>query len=211
LGLPVGGAAKAAEGGLSAIASSTVPFAEMLANGVRSFGAKSVETPILQQRVLSQALGLEVRRLSIVPNEIPLGRLTKIGPDTWESTAGLRYGPDINPNSIFENRVQHILNHGEDIQNRPGKHGVFDDPNVVLRITDEAWLKIINGEPGVVRNVIPASGHIVERVRYDVRMNERIGYVGGTWGNANGLPEATHLRLLIENGNYVVSSYPIIP
>lgn len=131
------------------------------------------------------------------------------GVKTWESPAGLRYGPDPSPN--FGNRIQHVLNHAEDIPGRPGKHGVFDSRKEALSLTDEAWLKIQSGDPGVVRTTIAARGPVPERDVYVVPMGRRAGYVGGRWGNANGLPEASHLRLVIENKNSVVSAFPVIP
>lgn len=131
------------------------------------------------------------------------------GVKTWESPAGLRYGPD--PSPSFGNRIQHVLNHAEDIPGRPGKHGVFDSRKEALSLTDEAWLKIQNGDPGVVRTTIAARGPVPERDVYVVPMGRRAGYVGGRWGNANGLPEASHLRLVIEKKNSVVSAFPVIP
>jgi hypothetical protein len=205
LGLPVGGAAKAAEGGLSAIASSTVPFAEMLANGVRSFGAKSVVTPILQQRVLSQALGLEVRRLSIVPNEIPLGRLTKIGPDTWESTAGLIYGPD----KDYGNRVKHVFAHfADDISKN--KQGVFSiNKGNALPLIDEAWIKIQSGSSDVIAGPLLTIKTGAVRQAFEVEMNQVIGWYGGKQGAILGNPSVTRFNIVVENDNNLISAYPI--
>ena len=103
------------------------------------------------------------------------------------------------------------MNHADDIPTRPGKHGVFDSRKDALQLADEAWLKIQNGESGITHTVNPARGKMPARDVYVVPMNRRVGYVGGQWGNSNSLPEATYLRLVIENGNSVVSVFPVIP
>jgi hypothetical protein len=152
------------------------------------------------------------KRKLVAPNSslsFPLKFDNSGGIKTWESPAGLKYGPDPSPN--FGNRIQHVLNHAKDIPNRPGKHGVFDGREEALHLTDEAWRKVLSGDSNVIRTVNPARGNVPARDVYLVPMNKRTGYVGGQWGNANGLPEATHLRLVIENGRNVVSSFPVIP
>ncbi|MET1257442.1 hypothetical protein, partial [Aliikangiella maris] len=159
------------------------------------------------------AEGNRTEQEKVVPNNnssvFPLKFDNSSGIKTWESPAGLKYGPDPSPN--FGNRIQHVLNHAEDIPNRPGKHGVFDSRKEALQLTDEAWKMVLSGDSSVIHTVNPARGRAPARDVYLVPMNQRTGYVGGQWGNANGLPEASHLRLVIENGNNVVSSFPVIP
>ncbi|WP_158227156.1 RHS repeat-associated core domain-containing protein [Mangrovitalea sediminis] len=131
------------------------------------------------------------------------------GIKTWESQAGLKYGPDPAPN--FSNRVQHVLNHAEDLPNRPGKHGVFNSRKEALTLTDEAWSKVLKGGAGIVHTVYPARGKVMARDVYIVPMNKRTGFIGGQWGNANGYPEASHIKLVIEEKSKIVSSFPVIP
>jgi hypothetical protein len=131
------------------------------------------------------------------------------GVKIWESPAGLRYGPDPSPN--FVNRVRHVMNHAADIPNRPGKHGVFDSRQDALPLVDEAWVKVQNGDPGILHTSHPASGAVPARDVYVVPMGRKVGYVGGVWGHANGLPDASYLRIVVEHGNSVVSAFPVIP
>ena len=104
-----------------------------------------------------------------------------------------------------------MLNHASDLSTRPGKHGVFDSRNAALQLTEDAWEKVRSGDPSVTHTLNPARGSARARDVYLVPMNKRTGYVGGQWGNANGLPEATHIRLVIENGSNVISSFPVLP
>jgi hypothetical protein len=46
---------------------------------------------------------------------------------------------------------------------------------------------------------------------YTIDMGRRVGYVGGRAGAAAGNPAANHIQLVVENGNQVISAYPIIP
>jgi hypothetical protein len=163
--------------------------------------------PYVQNSPTSYGVSLDVpsNNFSVFPLKLD----NTGGIKTWQSPAGLIYGPDPSPN--FGNRIQHVLNHAVDLPNRPGKHGVFDGRKEALQLTDEAWKKVLNGDSSIIHTANPARGRAPARDVYLVPMNQRTGYVGGQWGNANGLPEATHLRLVIENGNNVVSSFPVIP
>ena len=42
-----------------------------------------------------------------------------------------------------------------------------------------------------------------------VDMGRPIGYVGGRAGAAGGNPAVDYIRLVVENGNHVVTSYPV--
>ncbi|MGE0791303.1 MAG: SpvB/TcaC N-terminal domain-containing protein [Sandaracinaceae bacterium] len=133
-----------------------------------------------------------------------LGALRATTPGHWESTAGLRYGPE-HPGSQFRNRVEHVLNHAQDIPNRPGPHGhgVFDaGRRGALADVDDAWLRVQEGVPGVV--VTPQGN----RMRYDIPMGRRVGFVGGQFGAANHHPEARWIRLVV-GPDGVVTAFPV--
>ncbi len=122
--------------------------------------------------------------------------------EMWESPAGLRYGSDPN----FDNRVQHIFRHGVDEPLRPGAHGVFTaGRSGALEVIDEAWTLAQRGGPHVEVSQQGA------RTRYIVDMGREIGYVGGQKGAAEGYPAARHVLLVVENGNRVVTAFPVIP
>jgi hypothetical protein len=73
----------------------------------------------------------------------------------------------------------------------------------VLSLIDEAWQLIqqnnIRGVPRGLRTV------------YTVDMGRVIGYIGGRAGAASGYPDASHLQLVIERANEVITAFPIIP
>jgi hypothetical protein len=102
--------------------------------------------------------------------------------------------------------VQHVLRHAEDIPSRPGPlpHGVFDaGRSGTLRVIDEAWAIAQRGGPGVT--VIQEGNRTV----YIIDMGRRVGYIGGQGGADMGNPAAYRIKLVIENGNQVVTAYPI--
>lgn len=45
-------------------------------------------------------------------------------------------------------------------------------------------------------------------VTVDVFMGRRIGYVGGIEGNLPGNPSAGYVRLVLRNGNNLISAFP---
>ncbi|SFB61831.1 RHS repeat-associated core domain-containing protein [Amycolatopsis marina] len=126
--------------------------------------------------------------------------LTRVGPNTYESPAGLRYNPDSSPN--FDDRFAHVMNHANDIPNRP-QHGVFADPNPnsVGRVVDEAYLRVQNGEAFSV----PQGNRMV----HFVNMQEDIGFMGGVNGGQAGNPAVRYMQLVLENGNEVITAFPV--
>lgn len=48
-------------------------------------------------------------------------------------------------------------------------------------------------------------------MKYEIDMGRRVGYVGGQAGAAAGNPAANFIRLIIENGNEVVTAFPFRP
>ncbi|MBX9831395.1 hypothetical protein K2X40_05530 [Candidatus Babeliales bacterium] len=80
------------------------------------------------------------------------------GFNTFQSPAGLVYGPDMN----FGNRIYHVLNHTKAISNKP-KHNLFSFSNDKLfAMIDRAWL---NKEKALV----------ADRGEYIIEMNELLG------------------------------------
>jgi len=131
-----------------------------------------------------------------------LGTLTYEGNTAWRSAGGLRYGAD----PKFGNRVQHVLRHAADDATRAGSHGVFDAGRTgTLRAIDEAFGVAQRGGAGVT---VAQQG---SRTVYTIDMGRRIGYVGGQAGRAAGNPAARHIQLVVENGNEVITAFPIIP
>ncbi len=145
--------------------------------------------------------------LSLVPARAPanagrLGTLAYEGNTTWRSAGGLRYGAD----PRFGNRVQHVLRHAADDAARAGSHGVFDAGRTgTLGAIDEAFGIAQRGGAGVT---VAQQG---SRTVYTIDMGRRIGYVGGQAGRAAGNPAARHIQLVVENGNEVITAFPIIP
>lgn len=113
-----------------------------------------------------------------------LGKLRPIGPGTLESGGGLVYGPD----TVFGNRVRHLLAHTVPDVSKP-VHSVFNvGRNKVLELVDEAWKMRgapIPGDPGAF--VVP------------------MGRTVGTAGE-------TAVKIVVQPGtNQIVTAYPVVP
>ena len=112
------------------------------------------------------------------------GRLAAIGPQTWESSAGLIYAPG----SQHGNRVRHVLTHAAP---DPSKmmHNVFaGGTKAVLPVIDEAWImrgSPVPGDPGAF--IVP------------------MGRVVGTAGE-------TSIKIVVRPGTeYIITAYPVFP
>jgi RHS repeat-associated protein len=127
--------------------------------------------------------------------------LTQVGPNTYESPAGLRYNPEA-AHSPFADRFEHVLNHTQNQPNRTA-HGVFNDPNpnAVAGLVDDAYRRIQNGEGFHMRQG--------QRDVYVVNMGQDIGYFGGVNGGLAGNPPARYVQLVLQNGNEVITAYPV--
>ena len=123
--------------------------------------------------------------------------ITAVGDGTFRSEAGLIYGPD--PNPAFANRVDHVQAHAIDNPARP-LHGVFSGD--ALELTDEAWGIAQNGAGVVTIQQGP-------RTVYYVNMGRDVGYIGGATGAATGNPSVTYIQIVVENGNEIVTSFPV--
>jgi hypothetical protein len=128
------------------------------------------------------------------------GKLTEIRRDVFQSSAGLIY----RAGSEDGHRLKHIMQHAKD---NPQKkiHGVFDgggDRDIILAVIDEAWLRAQMGGSDV------RSEQQNERRVYTINLRRRIGAMGGEEGKRRSYPECRYLRIVLENGNEVISAYP---
>jgi len=151
-----------------------------------------------------QAQKLGIRGTQAVKDSIVAAAksgLHSIGNNLCESGAGLRYGSD----PQFGNRVVHVLNHAIDDPTR-ALHGVFDaGPRGALLVVDEGWKQILLPNNPNVRIVLQQNGVTT----YEVNMQRRIGYVGGSTGATNGRPQAEYLRIAVRNGTSdIVTAFP---
>ena len=141
-----------------------------------------------------------IRLLEKTATGSPKGiELKQVGRETWMSPAGLRYaGHD--PEGL--NRVEHIMRHTRDIPDRAGPHGVFDGgKEVAFAVLDEAWQL---AEKKKLR--ANAEG---DRSSYLIRMNRRVGYLGGQTGKQRGNPALDRVFIVFEtDSKNIVTAFP---
>ena len=129
----------------------------------------------------------------------PKWELKPIDRSQLQSPAGLIYSPG--PQG--EHRVDHVLRHGKDDPSRP-QHGVFNGSrDEILQLLDEAWL-MIQQNP---KQFNPRSDG--DRTEYTIRFDRPIGFEGGRSGMRNNYPRVNRLRLVVEDGKYVITAYPV--
>ena len=140
------------------------------------------------KRFIARRLSVGLYSIRLIASDHEIGeyrtRLKRTGTNTWESSGGLVYGPDLN----FPNRVQHVLAHT--VPNSLKKaHTVFSVPrNKLLSLIDEAWLR---------RRIYSVSGPYW---KYEIDMMRKIGTAG-----------ETRIRILVRPGtSEIISSYPIL-
>ena len=107
-----------------------------------------------------------------------------------------------------EHRTAHVLRHAKDDPGRP-VHGVFDDANAddIFRLIDEAYKMIKSNSRQVSKERSDANKSY--RASYTIDMKRRIGYRGGRSGNRDGKPASYKMKLIIDNGNQVITAYPL--
>lgn len=126
------------------------------------------------------------------------GRLTELRNNVFESAAGLRYVPG----SAENHRLRHVMQHAKDDDSKP-IHGVFEgNRDQILAVIDEAYLKAEKGG----RDVHRAEQN--ERLVYTVNLGRKIGYMGGSEGRRKNNPDCRYVRIVLEDGNVVISAYP---
>ncbi|MCA9192763.1 MAG: hypothetical protein KDB03_13400 [Planctomycetales bacterium] len=136
---------------------------------------------------------------AIESDSLKYGLLHLVGDEIYESPAGLRYLPMAGPE---QHRLNHILRHLSDQNDRPGRHGVFDgDMTQVLRWIDLAYEKAQRKERGT--SARPQGDRMVIAVKFE----KPIGFVGGRDGARDGHPDAMSLQLVLE-GKHVITAYP---
>jgi hypothetical protein len=129
----------------------------------------------------------------------PKFELKKLGKGDLESPAGLVYSPG--PSG--EHRVDHVMRHSKDEPSRP-QHGVFNGSrDEILKLLDDAYQLIKQNSRQVNKQ---SDGN---RTEYTVRFDRAIGYEGGRSGMRNNFPKVNRLRLVLEDGKYVVTAYPV--
>ncbi|MBC7965620.1 MAG: hypothetical protein H7Z17_06790 [Fuerstia sp.] len=127
-----------------------------------------------------------------------LGQLREIRNKVFESTAGLRYAPGSQDN----HRLDHVMQHAKDDTTKP-IHGVFEgNRDQILAVIDEAYQKAKKGGRDV------RSEEQNDRLVYTVNLGRKIGYMGGSGGERAGNPDCRYLRIVLEDGNVVISAYP---
>ena len=125
--------------------------------------------------------------------------LKQLSKETWISPAGLRYsGRD--PRGLT--RVEHIMRHAKDIPERDGPHGVFDGGREgTFGAIDEAW------ELAQKKRLKPRREG--DRSTYTVRMQRRVGYLGGTAGKSRGNPPLSNIFIVFETGTRnIITAFP---
>ncbi len=129
--------------------------------------------------------------------EIP-GYLSRNSDGSYVSPGGLSYATELG----YGNRAAHVLSHFEESADKASQ-GVFTvEKAEVFPMLDEAYARIAES-PG--RYHAEDQG---KRQVYDVPMGRPIGYVGGQEGSRG---EASTLRVVLQNGNEVVTAFPVAP
>jgi hypothetical protein len=129
----------------------------------------------------------------------PKFELKKLGKGDLESPAGLIYSPG--PQG--EHRVDHVMRHSKDEPSRP-QHGVFNGSrDEILKLLDDAYQLIKQNSRQVNKQ---SDGN---RTEYTIRFDRAIGYEGGRSGMRNNFPKVNRVRLVLEDGKYVVTAYPV--
>ena len=114
------------------------------------------------------------------------------------SPAGLVYA---------SSRIDHVMRHAQDMPNRNGNHGVFDAADDdIFRLLDEAYEMIQSKSRGVSKDKPRPNEEW--KSAYTINMNRRVGYRGGKKGNRDGKPALSKIKLVLGNGDEVVTAYP---
>lgn len=126
--------------------------------------------------------------------------LKKLSRNRFQSPAGLVYGPG----SEEGHRLKHIERHLADIPNRPGSHGVFEGTMIdFLKSIDETYLKASKKEKGT--SMKEDDGAMI----YEASFGSPIGYLGGEAGARQRQPKLKRMRLVVRDGNTVITAFPI--
>jgi len=125
--------------------------------------------------------------------------LTNSGGKNLRSPAGLIYGSG----SREGHRTKHVLRHAQDDPDRQGTHGVFNaNGDDVFRLIDEAY-ELVKSKSRQVKSE-KSQGNMA----HVIDMKRKIGYKGGQSGNRKGKPALYKIKLILANGNRVITAYP---
>jgi hypothetical protein len=125
-------------------------------------------------------------------------KLQKVGiGDLWISPKGLKYPPL----SSGQDRLAHVYEH---VQNNLAKdiHGIFDDPNDVVGVIDEAWEKVLQGSSDVITSPGPGGN-----INYVVNLHRNVGIQGGDLGHGGPLQRVL-ISIKAGTTDEVVTAYP---
>jgi phosphatidylserine/phosphatidylglycerophosphate/cardiolipin synthase-like enzyme len=129
--------------------------------------------------------------------EIP-SYLERNSDGSYSSPGGLRYATELG----YGNRAAHVLDHFEESAEKSSQ-GVYSiGKDEVFPLIDEAYGRVA-ADPG--RYHAEDQG---KRQVYDVPMGQVIGYVGGQEGSER---QVSTLRLVLQEGNEVVTAFPVAP
>jgi len=123
--------------------------------------------------------------------------LTKVGDKRYESPAGLLYTPSRN-----EHRIEHVLLHCRDNPSKPA-HGIFTAKGVdVFKEIDEAY-ELAKQKSNRVKAESSRG-----KDTFTVSMNRKVGFDGGSKGKRNGGRELKKIKLVLVDGNRVITAFP---
>lgn len=125
------------------------------------------------------------------------------GESVFRSRNGLKFKtPELASRAM--DRVGHLFEHAQNDLTK-AYHGVFDDPQDVIGIVDEAWEHFLSGSS----NVISVVGGGTTRKEIVVNLERRIGWQGGSSG-AGSSHDLTKVKIIIERGSTdeLVTAYP---
>ena len=118
------------------------------------------------------------------------------------SPAGLVYA---------SSRIEHVMRHAHDMPDRSDSksHGVFDadSEDDVFRLLDEAYKKIKSNSRDVSKDRGQPNASF-KKDAYTIKMDRRIGYLGGKNGKRKGNPALSRIKLVLGNDVEVITAYP---
>jgi len=128
-------------------------------------------------------------------------QLKEVGRNRFESPAGLLY----TMGARGEHRIEHVMRHSRDMADRPA-HGVFignGDRDTVLKLIDDAWE--LAEEKSSKAKYEKSRGNDA----WTVNMGRKVGFDGGKKGQRNGGKSLNSIKLILANGNQVITAYPV--
>ena len=128
-------------------------------------------------------------------------QLKEVGRERYQSPAGLLY----TMGARGEHRIEHVMRHSRDMSDRPA-HGVFignGDRDTVLKLIDDAW--------ELAEAKSPKAEYEKSRGNdaWTVNMGRKVGFDGGQKGQRNGGKSLNSIKLILANGNQVITAYPV--